>query len=125
MKTVDLSAGRRVLLLGLLCAVTCWICATSLSCSGDEEPVQAIPNSLSGTVVDADGGKALPKVNITLGSFSTRTNGQGEYTITGLNKATYSLEATLSGYYDYSAEVSVSGLTEHNFSMHLERTGTK
>lgn len=85
--------------------------------------MQPIPNSLVGTVVDEDGGKPLPKVNIIVGADTTRTNGQGKYTIIGLNKTTYRLDATLSGYYDYSAEVSVDGLTQHNFSMQLEHIG--
>jgi hypothetical protein len=117
------SASLRALLIGLLCVATCWISATFLSCSGDEQTVEPIPNSLSGEVVDADGGKPLPKVNITVGSDTTRTNGQGQYVITGLNKTTYLLEATLSGYDDYSADVSVDGLTEYSFSMQLKHTG--
>ncbi len=123
MKIFHSNRDARALLYGLLCASICLISAIFFSCSGDEQTVEPIPNSLSGTVVDQDDGKPLPKVNIIVGSDTTRTNGQGQYVIVGLNKATYTLEATLSGYNDYSTEVSVDGLTQYDFSMQLEFVG--
>lgn len=92
----------------------------ALSCSKDDNSVEPEPNTVYGVVVDDEIGKPLPKVNISVGGLTTRTNGAGNYTITGLSKGTFTITATIGGYEDYTGQVTVDGRTMHNIFMQLQ-----
>ena len=84
---------------------------------GDSSPPPT--GQLSGTVTDADSGKAISTATVTAGTTSVSTNSEGNYTISDLPQGTYTTTTSASGYQDASQTVTVAAgeTSTANFSL--------
>ena len=82
--------------------------------------------TVTGTVTDAETGETMPGVNVVIQELEigASTDANGEYTITGVESGTYSIQASFVGYRTYTQEIEVSaGENTHNIQMRTDVLG--
>jgi hypothetical protein len=83
------------------------------------------PATFTGTVTDAATKQAIAGASLTYSGGSATTNGQGQFTLTGVTEGVYTLTASAAGYASQSQTVTASpgATTTQNFSL-LASPGT-
>lgn len=80
--------------------------------------------SITGTVIDAKDSMPRPDIVVTYAGGSTTTNGSGVYTFSNVPDGTYSVTASLDGYYESKTESSVvvsgGAATTQNFTLRYQ-----
>jgi hypothetical protein len=69
--------------------------------------LQPRPGSLTGKVTSAESGAPLAGATIVLGTWSTRTDASGGYSLTGLTPGVHALQVSLEGYQLHGASVTI------------------
>ncbi len=83
--------------------------------------------NVQGTVTDSVSGDLIESVNIVVGSSDTKTDKQGNYSLTGIKAGNRLLSAKKCGYEYYTANISIAAgqTTDYDFSMTpVSTTGT-
>ncbi len=76
--------------------------------------------TVTGTVTDSETGETMPGVNVVIQELETgaSTDANGEYTITGVESGTYTIQASFVGYQQYTQEIEVdAGENVYNIQM--------
>jgi len=79
--------------------------------------------SLSGFVYDARTNASVPGATVLLGPYSTTSDGNGEYSFSGLSSTTYALRVSKIGYADYAVQINPAAPSTRNVYLYPQAQG--
>jgi len=98
----------------------------NFSLAREASPPPPSPGQISGSVTDADTGRAISGATVNNGTTSATTNSNGSYTISNVPQGAYTVTASANGYQSSSGTITVaSGQTATaNFSLAREASAS-